>query len=337
MRLIRRKQNKHFHNALKTKKRNAKCRYPQCDEKAINSHILQKSGILSILEEERHLMQPEIELFGSRTSKFVRKGINDAFSFPCFCEKHDDEIFKPIEQKELDLAPYSNRLLFLIRSKLNEQYRKEVVYQSRLNIRMDKDLERMHELQLDNTKALEQTKLAIEDIRRDLEDIWLDYTTGKESFRIEVRSKTFIPICLAAFIDYETSEEINFRESIIGNPLDKLTSLHISIFPHNEGSTLLMAHKLTDRNEVHDYVNQLLDMSNQEFEVQVTNWILFYIETWVTSESFYKSDIKDVEYIFEKAAQIQNHLGNEREVHELNLFHNGFEGNFNAWTNRLRF
>jgi len=84
------------------------CFYPDCNKPSINSHILQKNGILSELEENGHVMQMEINPFGDNIHFFKRTGINKAFSFKCFCSHHDIELFDSIEKKEINFSIYRN-------------------------------------------------------------------------------------------------------------------------------------------------------------------------------------------------------------------------------------
>jgi len=47
---------------------------------------------------------------------FERVGISNALSHPVFCQKHDTEIFKPIEQSNVEFDTYESFLLFSYRA-----------------------------------------------------------------------------------------------------------------------------------------------------------------------------------------------------------------------------
>lgn len=109
------------------------CMAPNCDEKAINSHVLQKNGILREISDKKHIYQ-----FGTNSQFQTEKkglfsiksiGINDAYTFPGFCKTHDSDIFKPIELKNrlTDNLENTARLLSY-RSLCNEIRRKDITF-----------------------------------------------------------------------------------------------------------------------------------------------------------------------------------------------------------------
>lgn len=91
-----------------------------CSEKSINSHLLQKNGILNLISSNNHLIQIKKKDFfaDTKTENFDFKpiGIKTAMSYNLFCNSHDTNIFTPIENKELNLEVYENQLLFSYRS-----------------------------------------------------------------------------------------------------------------------------------------------------------------------------------------------------------------------------
>ena len=102
------------------------CYHPNCNNKSINSHILQKNGILSSIAIDGHLWELEINQFKNPRIGFKRTGINKIYSFNCFCNKHDRELFEKIETKVIDFNDYESCLLFTLRTIYNEMFRKQV-------------------------------------------------------------------------------------------------------------------------------------------------------------------------------------------------------------------
>jgi len=96
------------------------CLIDECGQPAINSHLLQVNGILNNLIENGHLIQIkpndyfDFEKKGYLTFKSL--GIQQAISEYLFCNRHDTEIFKAIEVKEIDFFDYLSQLLFSYRS-----------------------------------------------------------------------------------------------------------------------------------------------------------------------------------------------------------------------------
>ena len=115
-----------FHDCKKKAVKEIKtCYHPECNEKSINSHILQKNGILSSIAFDNHLWEHQINHFKEPHFYFKRTGINEIFSFKCFCENHDNQLFKKIESKNIDFTDYESLLLFTLRTIYNENLEKK--------------------------------------------------------------------------------------------------------------------------------------------------------------------------------------------------------------------
>lgn len=86
-----------------------------CNSKPINAHSIQNSKVLEILSLDGHVIMPkekivhkgEIPIVG-----FTEIGRGEASTFTGLCQKHDKEIFSPIDDFDIDLD--NNQQLFLI-------------------------------------------------------------------------------------------------------------------------------------------------------------------------------------------------------------------------------
>lgn len=91
-----------------------------CNNIAINSHTLQKNGILRQMSEKNHLFQfSNVSPFQrNKKGSFELKkiGINKAYTFSGFCVEHDSTIFKPIENKNVNLFDNLSINLFSYRA-----------------------------------------------------------------------------------------------------------------------------------------------------------------------------------------------------------------------------
>lgn len=311
------------------------CLHPQCSDNSINSHILQRNGILTPLIDDGFIMQMEINPYEDPPNFFKRKSAKQAFAFNCFCSVHDDQIFKPIEVHPIDFELYENRLLFLVRSKYNEKFRKLVV----LDI-LDKVISHFKDNgNLTAVQYYEQkrafTQLGLGDIKNYEDLIWKDLNKGSESLIIERREIDFLPICMASFFDYETTNETNAYRLANGKEMEELSSIFITAFPYDNRSQMILAYKKSDEVTLKHYVNTFLKESQKRIERKLTNLMLFQCETWVMSEEFYKTRIKCCDGFFDYAAQFSNSNLNERINVNLNMFRDGFcEGAMN-WKKRM--
>ncbi len=113
-------------------KKSWNCMVYGCSHKAINSHLLQRHGVLSNIVENGHcyeLRENNVFTWTKDTPpvKIKKCGLQTALSLPLFCNHHDSELFKPIECGEVDYDSYYNQLLLSYRSICAEIRRKEIV------------------------------------------------------------------------------------------------------------------------------------------------------------------------------------------------------------------
>ena len=127
----------------KMKKHEWTCFSPNCDKKCINSHVLQKNGILTQIALDKHLIEVKPtniwEIDNQSVFKYQKIGINEAFTFPGFCSLHDSEIFKNIESAIVDFSSYKTQCLFSYRGLCQEIRRKQQIELFLNNILSNRD------------------------------------------------------------------------------------------------------------------------------------------------------------------------------------------------------
>ena len=86
------------------------CAFLGCEEPRIDSHVLSKKKVLCAIDEEGHVLRPTISddydfVNSCRNSNDGRPpvimkstGVNDASVFPGFCQPHDDDYFKELDE-----------------------------------------------------------------------------------------------------------------------------------------------------------------------------------------------------------------------------------------------
>jgi len=133
----------------RSENRQRTCMFEGCVEKAIKSHVLQKSGILREISEDNHLIQlmspSPFEMDEKGISDFKRVGINDVYTFDGFCNFHDTEVFKPIEiGSELNFEIKEQQILFFYRGLCQEIRRKEIGIELVSDLRKSFPVEMIH-------------------------------------------------------------------------------------------------------------------------------------------------------------------------------------------------
>ncbi|MBA7588982.1 hypothetical protein ES708_31054 [subsurface metagenome] len=111
--------------------RKRKCLFPDCNDIAINSHVFQKRKILDqISKPDNHFYSlnfPSVFLINKNPIIKLRKvGIIDGYSFPGFCNLHDNKIFAPIEKDSINLFSSIVQALFTYRTLCSELRKKEI-------------------------------------------------------------------------------------------------------------------------------------------------------------------------------------------------------------------
>lgn len=111
--------------------KNRACLYPNCNNEAIGSHVLQKEILKGIVDSTNHFYALEmIDLFKMEKSgafKIDKVGIRDGYKFPGFCNPHDMKVFKEIETHPVNLNNRRIQELFSYRT-LCLEFRKQQMY-----------------------------------------------------------------------------------------------------------------------------------------------------------------------------------------------------------------
>lgn len=295
-----------------------KCYFPSCKNTPINSHILQKNGILNQLAVNNHLWEKSVNQYRENPFYFKKTGINEVYSFDCFCKEHDNKLFAKIEQNLIDFSDYHSCLLYTLRSIYNELWRKEVNVEH-YKLMIMKGLFPGYKQQIIE-ETIKQELLGISDIKKFETDIWKDINTGTENFVFNNRKLKKIDICLSALYNYETTLEMYNYKLLHGKDMERVTSVFANLFPYGNNSILLMGYNKKDENKIKPYFNTFFKNSERKVETQITNMLMFTTETWVISESLYLNKIKEIEDIFILAVQYSIANNNEREFFKVNIF-----------------
>ncbi|MBV5330322.1 MAG: hypothetical protein JZU65_22280 [Chlorobium sp.] len=323
---------KAFHECKsKAIKKQCICFHPGCDKKSINSHILQKNGILSAIAEDNHVVEMNFNKFTAVEHGFKRVGINKAFSFNCFCVDHDTELFRSIEVEEIDFSDYKNLILFTLRTIYNEKFHKLV------NIDMYNCLLKSHSDIMDNIVIegmLKNEMLGLKDIEVTENQIWVDIKTGSQSFIFNIRDISRKDICLSAFYNYETTEELETYLEIHGRAKEKVTDIFVNLFPYKDRSIFMMSYKKENEKLVKGYINAFFSDNEKRLERKITNLMMFQCETWAVSNKFYINNIAKTEDAFAFAVEFSLKNMNERKFFDLNIFRADFPAKYNEFRRR---
>lgn len=275
------------------------CMVSGCNQKAINSHLLQRHGVLSNIVENGHcyeLRERDVFSWSKDTPpfEFKRCGIQNALSLHLFCNYHDTEIFRPIESGEVDYGLYYNQLLLSFRSICAEIRRKEVTlerYKRYLRSNILQTYRREHMIILRD--AIKGSEAGIKD---------LEFYKGLAEKELNNPSDSFFfvhhtyPIKgLYASSSFTIS---NYEESI--NEKEALPNCIGHIIPNGDCSEIIMGyHKDHVNDAIKEFVNGWSDLDKESLGQKLTGWFTL-IESWGISPSLYKEiKIPDLDRYFE--------------------------------------
>lgn len=264
-----------------------------CENFSINSHLLQKNGILNNISENGHLIQikpKDISIDHKNGIVDIDKiGINKGMSYNLFCNFHDTKVFESIEQKEFELNNYKNQLLFSYRSLCAEIRKKEInidVYNRIIN-------SSHFSLQfgfLENIKIQkEANKLGIDDMifyKNEFENEILNYKNN--NFIFKLYEYDFLPISASAV--YTPIDPLIHTKKYLLDKKNVLNIIFINLLPINNKLYLLLGYHKNNFNEwIEQYIGSWENISHKELTIKLTDLLSTKIETWAISPSYFKS------------------------------------------------
>lgn len=96
----------------------------ECEGAIIRAHSVQNSRVLESIVEDGHVIMPKLFSSFERGAGFRFESISryEATTFTGLCQKHDRELFRPIETGDLDLSDAGQLFLFAYRAVLRQSH-----------------------------------------------------------------------------------------------------------------------------------------------------------------------------------------------------------------------
>lgn len=299
------------------------CMCPKCTDKAINSHLLQRHGILSHVTVDNHLYEITREdaykWHENYPVRFKKVGLNNAISYPLFCDKHDTEIFLPIESGTIDFDDYKSQLLFSYRAVCAEIRKKE------LNLLQTKEnATSIEEISLIAEESLTGGEKGIKDLnyyKYLFEDELKSY---KRKFSFFHYSYPVLDIYSSATMSYEifdSKSERQVEEAIKKKVWD---SIFIHIIPQPASTEIIIGyHNNHTSRDLEEYVKSWNGLSKEEMGYKLTDLFVAHVEDWGLSPKLYE---KIPEERFEKFFELQAKYCTVVAEQKTNVGYNLFEG-----------
>lgn len=275
------------------------CLYPDkssCNGNPINSHLLQKNRILSSIQDDGHVLVFNYKNFLPNNDIFDEVGINKATVFKGFCNKHDTELFIPIEHYDYNNTLEQN-FLFAYKS-INQEYYSKKIH--------EKTIRNMFKKMPHNYKD----PLFVERYRTmllELNDI--DYY--KSEFDIALLAKNYNIIdsklfCLDSKINFAASTSFipefdiddNIFIDIYSKKEKRLPIVFLTVFPQNEKTYILFSWLKEDIEALNRYVNQLSLLEENDIKEYINKSIPKYTENFAINPAVWKNKTEEEKNTF---------------------------------------
>lgn len=271
----------------RVKHRHWSCIEYGCNDTAINSHLLQRNGILNYVAEEGKVVMLILKsIFGYKNSdsfiKFQKLGLKEALSHDVFCSQHDTNIFKEIEDGRIDYDNYRHCTLFCYRSLCAEIRMKEMeIEKYKLMLNSDILNEKVFYGKM-MLLAQQEVMMEVGKMENEAYRSWLyeDLHNNSESFVF----KSFeIPI---KGIFASAASSMFMTEKEYKSP-DLMDLLFIQIIPQKENSRIMFGyHKQHANKNYEPYIERWRNVKKEEIGFMLTG-ILIQLLHWGMSPSLF--------------------------------------------------
>lgn len=280
-------------HSLRKKRNYWPCCFPGCNEKAINSHLLQQNGVLDRIAENGHVIRyHEVPSQNMGLSFELRPvGVRDALAYPVFCNHHDTYIFESIELQPLDLTQKWDNILLAYRSTATERRKKEIIKEMNHTI-----LEKKKEDFIDQPQFVNAFKNDIDSYDKAInrlknEELYLGQFLNNEfsydkfdCFHVILPK---IDICCTSLFSYIESIEDGRRINL---------PLYFNLIPLETTSICSLSWIKEHHVTVNKFVSKFFTSERElDYFKFISDILLSKVENWVVAPSFYEKYLKENE------------------------------------------
>ncbi|MEG4586211.1 hypothetical protein QUA54_13485 [Microcoleus sp. MOSTC5] len=264
------------------KKKYNKCLWPKsdCTENCIKAHSIQNGQILDQLASNNHVVMavPTQNLNTGPEIEFQQVGRNLATTFTGLCQKHDSELFRPIDINEFDVSNQQQKFLIAYRSVLRELH-------TRIKAAID--------LQTPYQKIVELGKC--DPNNRDISELVTntlanacDFYLYKQEYDKIYNTNSFTKIehkCIRIERNCPLAVSSLFDpiKSIIGRKRLKPKLIVLNVFPQKQDTIILLSYLRDHQEDLRPYANEIINASVEDQLYLLSKTILRYCENFVIS------------------------------------------------------
>jgi len=266
------------------KKKYNKCLWPKsnCTEDCIQAHSIQNGQILDQLASKDHVVMavPKQNLNTGPEIEFKQVGRNQATTFTGLCQKHDSELFRPIDINEFDVSNQQQKFLLAYRSVLRELHTR---------IKVAIELNTFYQGCVERGKCapnnLNDPIRMGANIKRELAS---DFYKYKQVYDKSYNSNSFTKIeheCIRIERNCPLAVSSLFDpiESISGQKRLEPKFIVLNVFPQKKDTIILLSYLRDDQQALKPHANKIITATGEDQLYLLSETILRYCENFVIS------------------------------------------------------
>lgn len=264
------------------------CMCNDCNNTAVDCHILMRNGILNFVTENGRL----VGLRAKKPAAFKEKelpfsfkvvGNREAVSLPLFCNSHDTKLFKEIEDGSFDFQNKRHLLLYSYRTLCSEIRRKEIIVEQlkrELNSNILSEL-----LPVEITHAKE---ISIAGQLKGIEDMKYYRNQMETNLQSLLNDFLFLSKSLSFKGVYASSVSTLFSDEQDAISEKELNLFIFHLIPQKDYSQLVLGyHKKHVNDRIKKYIKRWESASSKEYGYMLTG-LLSQLESWGMRPSIFK-------------------------------------------------
>lgn len=211
-------------------------------------------------------------------------------SFPGLCNKHDSQIFSPLESYDTDYYELDIQILASVRCVFHELRKKEVV------INWYNCMLASHLMPYDKSLSISYIRdmmvLGVRDLSHYAKQLNDEFRRIKNTHYFLTRELVFLPVVASGVFSTESASSLNIDALINPNWQNQpLNSVYFSLFPLKNKSVLIMGFSLDNLKNL-EITERIKNFDNEQLKKLISDVLIQRIESWAITEEFYLNNIK---------------------------------------------
>lgn len=294
----------HLFKTLKAKYK--KCLWPLevCPNTPIGAHSIQDSKILDKIARDNHLIRPAVKtiLETGPVIEFESISRHKATTFTGLCNTHDSELFRPIEQNDIDPNDAEHLFLLAYRAVIKEFHAtierflgSYSLYNKRFELGKYDKAKNWHEKSLVIGGFYEASEIFLywenlNDILKtrqfiDLQHVVIELQVSTPTLAVN----TFFPLIVNRQVKMDLTESTIFPLPIGGDQIEMVPSLIFNVFPQEQCHLLIFSYLPEHSEHAHTVIRPIVEASGYNQQYLLSKLILKRCDNFVLQPDIFEA------------------------------------------------